>query len=205
MDLSQVAIGFVSGGVCIGGAILLQRSLRTREAIPEPMNIEPVHVPVAPPTVVSEDQAEVIRLRALEEGKERGRAEARVALEKEQQLATDLAATKAFHKGYTQGRKEAQESYRIDIVPFFRKRKVGFAGFKKFHYDYGYNYQLFVNDMPCLEPTERVIKTETESDIDPEQLKNNVQGLVESVVSAAKDGLVGNIKVGKAIEKKEPE
>lgn len=89
-------------------------------------------------------------------------------------LRTELAEVR--HKSYQEGYSKAKDEMFLNITPYYEEYKNGDNGFlvNDFHHlvHVGYKYQLYINNLPILEPTihwEKIIE-EKKREVDMEKV-----------------------------------
>lgn len=137
--------------------------------------------------LISLPVALLVKQKAHREGLAQGREEGKtLAVAK-----AEAERIEAYHKGFQSGREAADSEYVVQITPVYRKSKAGLVGYKKYVYEFGYDYQLFLKGLPCLVPVEHIVERVTETEIDSEDLERRVNGIVQAAVS----GFAGNVKL----------
>ena len=107
----------------------------------------------------------------------------------------------SYHDGYRAGKKEAENEMSVEVTPFYRSSKIGFPGFKKTVYEFGYEYQLTVKGLPCLDASEKIVGSEKEAEVNREEILSLTQDIIANAI-AAKTGLPTNLlHFKKAVEK----
>ena len=101
-----------------------------------------------------------------------------------------LARMEGREEGRTEGKAEALSAYRIEIQPYYNVLKVGRRPFTKRKIEAGFQYQLFVNNLPCLGEKNVVPQTSVEYDIDLEALTKMAIRMAQSLALPDGAGMV---------------
>jgi hypothetical protein len=101
-------------------------------------------------------------------------------------LLSRKASNKGYDAGYEKGRTDAlkNQGWEVQISPWKENIQEGFF-MKKQTINIGYQYQLFVNGIPCLQPHVQIHEKLVITKLDKESINIAIEGLTETIKSVA--------------------
>ena len=118
-------------------------------------------------------------------------------------LKTEMADVK--QEKYLEGYKAAKSEFFLNVTPYYEEYKEGNDGFliNDFHHivNIGYKYQLYINNLPILEPTvkwEQIIE-EKKKEVDHNKVKSALEMVQNNLlpIVAQSNGILKLIPIAK--------
>ena len=119
------------------------------------------------------------------------------------QLKSEMSEVK--QEKYIEGYKAAKNEFFLNITPYYEEIKLGNDGFivNDFYHkvNVGYKYQLFINNLPILEPTvrwEKIIE-EKKKEVDHNKIKSALEIIENNLIPivAQSNGILKYIPISK--------
>ncbi len=124
--------------------------------------------------------------RGFMSGKQEGYSQ---GLKESEALLTGKMAEE-FSRGIQKGKEDVLAEYEVRVFPFSRSDKVGIGPWSSFDVEIGYTHQLYVRNMPCMEPSEIILKKSSEKELDVDKLIDLAGKVVrEAIASSSPAGI----------------